>query len=91
MKIGDKVKIIEKKVNEYHNDDDKGIDGVWCDEAPELFKRGRVFTITHINDDDELDDDESLNRYYIDNGIGGSWKRHNLILASNLPEELFTI
>jgi hypothetical protein len=85
FKKGDKVKIIPSRCQEYWDDVDNDQEESWCKEAPQLFKYGRVFTITGISDDDEY------HRYFLDNGAGGSWSGRHLVTANVFAEDLFTL
>ena len=78
-KIGSKVRISPKLIQTYHEEKHER----WCDGAEELFKDGRIFTITDLM---------GPSKYIIDDGIGGSWNERNLIpVVDVLDDDLFEI
>jgi len=84
--LGQKVCLCPNIIQEYDDASPEDKLSDWNADAHNIFKKGRVFTIsathtTHYN----------CNHYTLDDGIGGNWSEHNIIPYSPFDEELFTI
>ena len=83
LNVGDKVRITDERIKSWEDCDDPSN---WVPEAPQLFRRGRVFTITEIDDYED-----GAAKYTIDGGMGGGWRISKIVKHVELPEELFTL
>ncbi len=80
--MGDRVRIKLERIKYYEYDINGPKNEHWVSEAPYLFKRGRIFTVTRVHKSGSVN---------LDDGIGGAWATENLEPCDLMDSELFEI